>query len=306
VKGIPRLAATFLLTAATVSSQEDSRGSRRQWYRVPSPVASRWTTTFFLNAREGWALGWDGEVVGTADGGRTWQLIRRKDEAARHSMYFGYMFFQDRRTGWIGAREIICDLAGPGMLHAWKTIDGGETWVEVGVPLHGEARKLQDPVSFETVQGDRWQRICGGPVYVGKIESPHLGIASRHPGLADHKDLEKPEFRDVCFQSSKLGCLIGHDTRGAIVLRTEDGGKTWVRQGIGAFKALCPSRVCMSGEQDVWVTAGPRILATHDGGTTWREEWAGGLDQNLEEIRFLEPFVGVAVGYGGTLLRYSK
>ncbi len=53
-----------------------SDDSGRSWTQVPVPVRVLLTAVFFVDARHGWAVGHDGMIVATGDGGLTWRLQR--------------------------------------------------------------------------------------------------------------------------------------------------------------------------------------------------------------------------------------
>jgi photosystem II stability/assembly factor-like uncharacterized protein len=69
---------------------------------------------FFLDAERGWAVGWAGTILRTANGGQTWEQIR--SPAATWSV--SSVYFRDAKDGWaVGfAGQIL------------RSRDGGATW----------------------------------------------------------------------------------------------------------------------------------------------------------------------------------
>ncbi|MDQ3920027.1 MAG: YCF48-related protein [Acidobacteriota bacterium] len=103
-------AASAQLTGAAAQSQPSSSSPR-----APQAQASslRLNAVSFADARRGWAVGANGAVLATTDGGRTWAA----QESGTDSDLFDVKFF-DAREGWaVGS--------GGAAIH---TTDGGQTW----------------------------------------------------------------------------------------------------------------------------------------------------------------------------------
>ena len=128
-----------------------SRDHGGHWAQAAVPVSSDLTSVFFIDERHGWAVGHDGVILATVDGGLSWrvQLTGRKaadlalaameqraaqepssesakkllEEARRQQEQgadkpFLDVWFADARTGYaVGAYNLI-----------FKTTDGGATW----------------------------------------------------------------------------------------------------------------------------------------------------------------------------------
>jgi photosystem II stability/assembly factor-like uncharacterized protein len=125
-------AATMMLGAAAAGERivtvgdhgvillsDDGGKTFRQAGKVP--VSSTLTSVAFADARHGWAVGHWGVILGTADGGDTWQ-IERSDFRADQPLFSVY--FKNAHEGWaVGLWSIV--------LH---TTDGGASWQTVKVP----------------------------------------------------------------------------------------------------------------------------------------------------------------------------
>jgi len=103
-----------------------SDSEARQWLQVATPVSVTLTAVHFPDARNGFAVGHGGVVLGTGDGGRTWRRLldgRHAAEAARSvadgpDKPFLDVHFSDARKGVaVGAFGM-----------AMATEDGGESW----------------------------------------------------------------------------------------------------------------------------------------------------------------------------------
>ena len=85
-----------------------------------------------------------------------------------------------------------------------------------------------------------------------------------------------------------------------MVLKTTDGGQTWMKKNTGTRTALLG--VSFADDQHGWASGdGGLIISTKNGGTTWAKQE---IDTNntIEGIDFVSATVGWAAGGGGTLL----
>jgi photosystem II stability/assembly factor-like uncharacterized protein len=105
-------ASTEQAQASAQQSQASTRTAARVGAQVPA-ASLRLNAVSFADARRGWAVGAGGEVLATADGGRTW----RAQASGTESDLFDVKFF-DEREGWA--------VGGDGV--AIHTTDGGATW----------------------------------------------------------------------------------------------------------------------------------------------------------------------------------
>ena len=81
------------------------------------PTRSVLTSVFFLDAQQGWAAGHDGTVLGTADGGDTWAVLREEPGKERALMA---VWFENAQHGMaVGQFGLVVE-----------TDDGGKTWKE--------------------------------------------------------------------------------------------------------------------------------------------------------------------------------
>lgn len=122
------------------------------WRQVATPVSVSLTAVHFVNARSGWAVGHQGVILHSADGGEHWQLQLDGNKAAQLALVavqaqklppnsnpleherqlndakrlvedgvdkpFFDIHFQNDRTGWAIGAYGLC----------FHTIDAGETW----------------------------------------------------------------------------------------------------------------------------------------------------------------------------------
>jgi photosystem II stability/assembly factor-like uncharacterized protein len=105
------------------------------------------------------------------------------------------------------------------------------------------------------------------------------------------------DLNTVYFTDNKRGWMAGDD---GLVFRTEDGGRSWVRQAVGTNDQI--NDLYFRDKEDGYLIAGSRILITADSGRTWREarafspaDFAGGMPE-LYSVRFASKKKGWIVG----------
>lgn len=92
------------------------------WEQKPAPVRAMLTAVDFANENKGWAVGHDGVILGTTDGGETWELQRRDAELG--DPFLDVAFFDENKGFAIGVFDML-----------FTTTDGGKTWEEYEEPL---------------------------------------------------------------------------------------------------------------------------------------------------------------------------
>lgn len=92
-----------------------------KWAQVQTPVRATLTAVHFADDDNGWAVGHDAVILGTSDGGHTWQLQNFQPEL---EMPFLDVYFTDTKHGVaIGAYGLMME-----------TTDGGVSWEEKDAP----------------------------------------------------------------------------------------------------------------------------------------------------------------------------
>ena len=105
------------------------------------------------------------------------------------------------------------------------------------------------------------------------------------------------DLNTVYFTDGKRGWMGGD---GGLVYRTEDAGRTWVRQTVGTTEQI--NDLFFRDKEDGYLVAGSAIYVTGDGGRTWREarrfspaDFGGGTPE-LYSVRFAGKKKGWIVG----------
>ena len=137
-KPAPRAVSSLMLDLARAGSTWVAVGQRgnillssdgNKWQQVPAPADTTLTRVRFLDATHGWAIGYDGTILDTSDGGKTWKL--EQFDASWGKPYFDILFF-DAGNGLLAGAN--------GMLK--KTSDGGKTWDQVNSDVFADTPNL--------------------------------------------------------------------------------------------------------------------------------------------------------------------
>jgi photosystem II stability/assembly factor-like uncharacterized protein len=248
------------------------------WKQSPVPVSSDLTSVFFVDAREGWAVGHDGVILHSRDGGDSWELqltgrsanellvwaMQRKvaaepasDEAkkllAEAMRYqeqgadkpFLDVWFADAKTGYaVGAYNLI-----------FCTSDGGKHW-------ESWFDRTDNPKFFNLYA----IRPAAGGLYV-----------AGEGGLVLKLDTAGQRFRSVATPYD--GSFFGVADAGASALLfglrgnvygSNDGGATWSKVDAGLAASVVAATRSADGAV-LLADAGGRVSASTDGGRTFRK-----------------------------------
>ncbi len=207
-----------------------------------------------------------------------------------------------------------------------RTEDGGETWDE----FHTLPVQLNDA---DFISNDRgW--LVGRDGYIARVwngglsslESPIGGFLSGVSFVDNEKgwivsrdnwgeiihtidggnswtiqtNTSGNPLHDVFFVNNLKGWAVGLDST---IIRTVDGGQTWLRVAPYTVSATRYESVFFIDEKRGWVAGtGGVIVTTLDGGVSW-EQVTSNTFESLESIFFSDQDNGWAVGDNGTILR---
>lgn len=246
---------------------------------------------YFLDQNRGWAVGGNGVLLATVDGGQSWKAQRRPTEDTLRDLYFS-----DEQTGWLVCERSIYLLKTKDepRTYLMKTTNGGATWRRVNViGSQVDARLVR---ALFTGEGRAWAFGEGGALF-----TTHDGGANWARQRVPTRNL----LLGGAFINAERGWLVG---AGATILHTADGGETWragrIRSDASAVNVERARFTAVSFvEARIGWAVGTkgRVLATLDGGQTWHVQRSG-VTADLLDVKFLDASEGWAVGTGGTVI----
>ena len=230
----------------------------------------------FLDADEGWACDYMGNLSKTADGGLTWTPVHDAIESRVYDMVF-----LDSLHGWVSGMPAILG-----------TDDGGYSWT-VQWPRGNNGTRLFGLSFVDLNHG--WVVGENGTILLtsGGGSSWRLQTCPTTANL-----------RDVCFIDTLRGWAVG---RTSMILATTDGGEHWRVQTDSPdteFGGL--SAVMFADSLNGWATGSNGVIvATDNGGHSWNLQ-STKVSSSLSALWALDDKSIWAAGWGGTILHTSN
>lgn len=218
------------------------------------------------------AVGNNGVIVKSSDGGTTWQIVHNNPDED----YWG-LSFADTHYGWaVGSGGVVA-----------KTSNGGDTWTE---SFTAEGYFLTDV--FFITQNNGWACDILGGVYL----TNNGGDTWTRVNLGFNYN-----FYAVHFINENVGFLAGGSE---IILKTTDGGNTWTEKSSSSNMGLIFYDIYFSDSNNGWaVGLGGSIIRTVDSGENWEYivESQGNMALSLWGVHFVNSSIGYVVGYNGNI-----
>ncbi|HEX8649726.1 MAG TPA: YCF48-related protein [Pyrinomonadaceae bacterium] len=255
------------------------------WTRQNSGTMAWLHAVYFLDENRGWAVGGNGALLATTDGGETWKALRRPSEDTLRDLYFF-----DEQTGWLVCERSVYLLKTKDepRTYLMKTTDNGSTWKRVNVVgSHVDARLVR---ALFTIRGRAWAFGEAGALFTthdGGTSWTRQRVPTRHLLLGGD------------FITADKGWLVG---AGATILQTSDGGETWRASSLNDAQGVRFNAASFVEPRIGWaVGSAGRVFATIDGGRTWQAQKSG-TSADLLDVKFLDASEGWAVGAKGTVI----
>jgi photosystem II stability/assembly factor-like uncharacterized protein len=230
--------------------------SHCQWTQQISNITENLNAVHFVNSQNGWAVGDNGTILYTDNGGETWiqmnydTIINIED-----------IFFIDQERGWVAGNSDSCVIL--------RTMNGGITWEEV---YKQDSPHFNALFFTDTLHGWAIGTNYGmGPSFVC--------LNTLDGGLTWNYSINSGNY-DMHFIDSVHGWSVGGITGGSngytygFVCNTIDGGNSWAKQ----FEIEAPpaagnvylKSIYFSDLNNGWAVGdGSNILSTVDGGGYW-------------------------------------
>ncbi|MGQ0717120.1 MAG: YCF48-related protein [Pseudonocardiales bacterium] len=270
------------------------------WRPTNAPVASsRTDDIWFTDPQRGWAVNSNGQIVHTEDGFTTWE-----QQLHDPGVYFRCVGFASESRGWVGTLT-----AGKRL---FETVDGGATWTGVanlpplapsaicGLSVVNQSVVYASGTNFPNRPARMMRTVDGGATWQAWEMSAHATL-----------------LVDTYFTDADHGWVVGgkatvpsptrNDVR-AVVLRTEDGGATWVDKVAGLSAQLPPGewgwKIQFLDDRVGYVALESfvrgAVLKTTDGGESWTRIGINDPqgNANLEGVGFIDENTGWVGGWG--------
>jgi len=262
----------------------------------------------FVNSDTGYAVGYDGKIIKTIDGGVSWNNLNSPTNVALHDVFFindtiGYIV-----GGQWGSNAIIL-----------KTINAGNTWniyssttdyvlksvyftsLTTGFAVGGDNNNY---IILRTINGGTsWSTVKTGSSFSLNdvfFTSSTTGFAAGNNGKImrtlnagltwDTLTTGSTSYLvSINFINNSTGFAVGNYD----FLKTTDGGNTWSSKTLNNSYGL--QSVFFISENKGYITSHNVVYYTSDGGLTWDYEQLP-TSNSMKAIQFTDSLTGYAIG----------
>ncbi|NQT26967.1 T9SS type A sorting domain-containing protein [candidate division KSB1 bacterium] len=250
----------------------------------------------FTNENVGTAVGHNGTILHTTDGGSNWLSQSYTSPTTNGSIndHLKAVSFSDANNGFAVSGDPYSDGLMPYgaeyglILH---TTNGGNTW---DVPYN------YDKAAFNGVSSPS-ANVCiavgvykiTGIDYAGYAITKDGGVTWNERYISSNTN----PLTDVSFIDNDIGTIVGYN---GYIRSTTNGGENWTTQSSGTTKDL--HGVCFTDVNTGTVVGDDgTILRTNDGGTNWTVQ-SSGTDEDFYGVSFIDADNGSVVGSDGMIL----
>lgn len=244
------------------------------WKQVHSGTEAHLYGIHFGDDKRGWAVGTNGVLLSTKNGGKTWK--KTKTDSSADNTYT-HVNFTSPKHGWLTSKGKVS-----------YTGSGGNSW-SVQYKERTIGRKPAGILDLYFVtETEGW--AVGG---FGTILHTQNG-GGKWEKIETFSDIH---LWGVHFVDTDHGWIVGQEGE---ILHTQDGGKQWIRQESNVEQPLFA--VHFVDQMNGWIVGTDGlILHTANGGKTWNPQ-KNSLKQSLRDVEFQTLAEGWAVGEEGLIL----
>lgn len=278
------------------------------WVSEKAPVtSSTLNATFFVDENTGFAVGENGTLIKTINGGENWTTISLGTTNTLYDVYF-----PSDNVGYICGDAVF-----------YYTDDGGATWTSRSVTKQYYATKFinenigwavggNNGIIIKTInRGATWTSTTAlSPMWDLEILDASNVIAVGFSGVIEKTSDGGKNWSvipsgttdglvSVVFVNNTVGFIAtdGFDSGTPKLLKTTDGGNTWVTY---ATLGRVMKSMDFVTDTEGWAVSGNQSWHTTDGGKTWTAEQAHSNNELLS-IHFPTRSTAYRVGYYGII-----
>ncbi len=222
----------------------------------------------FVNQKDGWTVGSDGQLMKTEDSGKTWKMAARRDECGDN------LFFVNKKTGWFyGKNDYVTNIC--------RTDDGGQSRLKQEVGIKVWSLFFTDASTGWAVgvlKEEDGVQMPGGPysgnvwAVIKKTSDGGQTWSIQFKELVSNDLFDNALFK-VFFLNPREGWSVGNK---GYILHTTDSGMHWEHRKSGDPQFFL--RTIFFNDSEIGWATGARvsdgwtgiILSTKDSGQHWR------------------------------------
>ncbi|HZS46334.1 MAG TPA: YCF48-related protein [Blastocatellia bacterium] len=249
------------------------------------------TKVFFLDANEGWAVGRNGVILHTGNGGGDWSPQPSSTDENLIDIQF-----INKTTGWAVSVNRVLSTSNGGRTWSdvWDTstinLSEGESGADTGIQFQAAMISI---AFYDANHG--WALALGWDPSAGKYSTP-LVLNTNDAGKSWDWQVIDQEYGLIAVADSKTCIIAGKLGR---LAQTTDGGKTWERRSSLTEDDILG--VSFSSPKQGWaVGSHGTIISSNDGGRTWEVVYKQSDNDHpieLHAIHFNDQSHGAAAGF---------
>lgn len=282
--------------------------SQAIWNSQTSGTFENLNGIYMVNSSTAYAVGNNGIVLKTTNGGQTW--VQKNVPASTNNLS---VYFQSAMTGFVGNQNAM----------VYKTVDGGDNWEVNGSAstyaitsvcftsaLTGYCGDHYSNIQKSTDDGQTWWTLTTTPGYDAKLffMNDNRGYAVDNYGYFyttsnggynwTNVRVSTDTLSSVYFITSTIGYVAGDSGR---VFKTTNGGTNWNLLTTGTTVKL--NSLYVQNLNEIYACGNyGTIMYSSNGGTSWIGETHG--TNNLNSMNFVgSTLIGSAAGDIGTIYR---
>lgn len=327
------LAIVMMIVSGSSAASQEAVSLLKAQARTVSPLQEDATLrdVVLLGTANGWAVGDQGTILRTGDGGKSWDPVFLGEPLQQYSLH-SICFLTDR-VGWIAGGTVL-PVGGVDQGIILSTRDGGSTWsvlpdrtlpylrhiqffdLEQGLAVGERSRRFPTGILRTTDGGQSWQPVTGESVgrwNTAAFITPDTGLIAGErsrrgivgqgtilPGATTDRGLQA--FHDAVLGADGRGCLVGD---GAQILVTENQGVSFHLPETPLPKEVADYTDLQSvaRHRDLLWTAGfpgSVVWRSDDGGEHWTPAPTGDPTP-IHGLSFVSETHGIAVGRLGRI-----
>lgn len=243
------------------------------WHSQTSNTTQSLRSVCFLDQNLGWAVGFNGTILHTTNGGDSWII----QASGTSNKLYSIVYFLDPNNGWVvGEFGTI--------LH---TSDAGVNWspqVSGTINLLGSIKFTNANTGF----------ICGNNGTILKTTNAGLNWYLTTTGTTE-------DLYSIYFSTESTGWAVGFN---GTIIKTSDGGTNWITQNSSTLQVL--NSVSFCGSDSGWIAGNTgTILFTSDGGANWVTQNSG-TSYDLFSTHLIDSRFVWAAGSNGIIIYSSN
>ncbi|MBI4648400.1 MAG: hypothetical protein HY738_17910, partial [Bacteroidia bacterium] len=264
----------------------------QQWTTQSSGTFENLNDICFTDVFHGWAVGDNGVIRFTTDGGYHWNPQTSGVTSMLNAVYFAdnkteqtsgttlalnCISFIDNQTGWLGGNSDAIVF----------TNDGGQTWTSKASGYYPTTNGI-----WFTDINNGW--AAGNNEYI--LHTSNGGTSWSLQNSAGQN------LMDIFFIDVNTGWAVG---LGGKIMKTINAGTNWTDQVTGIQEGLLS--VFFNDANDGWIAGiNGTILHTVNGGGAWNDETLPSVTQALQSVHFVNPSTGWICGNNGKILKKAQ